>query len=165
MSEGEDKVKATVYRERAPPVTAIDQMRALEAETLQEENSERARFMDLRERLAHALSMIDDELMARELNGGLKPNEKEIFEKRFAALQKDLGDASFPNTWARTGEQLGMRSADAMAYNYQVLNAKLSVSHAKAKALLVRLGIYPRESAEEAENRMEMKVFARPKSE
>ena len=164
----EEKVKATVYRERTPPKTAIDQWRALEGEVMEETNTERERFMDFRERLSLALSLIDNELLTSELNGGL-PDE--VAKKRHAAvasrlatLRKELGDASFPDSWAQAAEIKRMPKKLAVAWNYQVLNAKLSVSLSKARALLIALGVYPAESEDDAEDRVISEVYGRPRT-
>jgi hypothetical protein len=156
----DEKVKATVYRERTPPATAIDQWRALEAETMEETNTERDRFMDFRERLSFALSLVQRVIWQRgEIDGTLMVKEKKFYTARMDDLKKDLKDARFPDKWAQTGEQLGLKIPEAAAYNYQVLNAKLATSLSDARALLIMLGVYPAESSHEAKKRLEMEAY------
>jgi hypothetical protein len=154
-----DKVKATVYRQREPAKTAMDQWRALESEALEEENTERGRFFDLYERLSHAISLIDAHLLQTP-----DPGERERCAKRLQELMDVLAAASFSGKWVNDGEAQNMTHKEAGDWAYQKLNAEARVALSKAKAMMIALGIFPRETADEAEDKIELEAITWPRT-
>ena len=170
MSE-EKKAEYVIKESKvAPAATALDQFRRLEAESLEEENTERGRFFDTYERLGHALSLVRQYLLSRDVDPTALMQSRESTEKQalppddratileYRRLREILERAVFPNSWASETVSTKMSHKEAAAYQYQLLNAKGRMALSDARALLIHLGILPSETSEEMERRMDLEA-------
>jgi hypothetical protein len=141
--------------------TALEHYRMAKAEMFEENNSESAKFFDIQTILQQARTLLKMHFLGHP-EEEKRPEYKGIMQKLEDAIEK----ASFPDDWAKQAndtmmDKMGTKSV--IGWNYQRLNAMGRAALGDAEALMVHLGIIALESADEAEDRIEMEAYARPK--
>jgi hypothetical protein len=150
-------------REKQVASTALEQFRMLEAESFEEENTERARFFDIQARLEQTHTLLENHRLAHLSWWGSEDVEAREARVTMKIVEDTLSKASFEDGWSQAKIGGLMSPAEAAGWEYQKKNAAGRLALAKGKALMIHLGIYALESAAEAEDRIEMEVFSRPK--
>lgn len=165
----DEKTEATVYRQRETARTWLEQYFHLKDEFLEEGATERERYFDSHALLIHlhgrlrvelVRAGIDPNLNAKEVEPVLMNIQGEDRRLRYRTYAMDyrwcdecLEHAPFPKEFAKDRDGSQMEPKESVGWNYQVKTAGFMRSIDRLECDLMLLGVLPRESADDIEER------------
>lgn len=146
------------------PKTILDEYFSLEAELLEENNTEQARFFDTYSLLELGLSMLREYLLAKDIDPEQKEFDADVVSKwgryieDFKACDNILAGAHFNREFAQERVSTKMSPKESISYNYQLLTSRGRRACVRIRSDLMRLEIIPREDEEGAERRIVLRA-------